>query len=167
VVADVVSANLDHHALRVLHRLLGSRRWDARSSAERGYPLSAWRSPTLLAMKFRPLHDRVVVRRIEEDTKTKGGIIIPDIAKENRSPWESSGLPPPFHRTRTVAWAASEARLGKDGTGWTQLWWWESMSRRIGRLVLFSFCRLLLSCERRPARSRRCWVSQADATADR
>ena len=33
-------------------------------------------------MKFRPLHDRVVVRRIEEDTKTKGGIIIPDTAQE-------------------------------------------------------------------------------------
>ena len=33
-------------------------------------------------MKFRPLHDRVVVRRIEEDTKTSGGIIIPDTAKE-------------------------------------------------------------------------------------
>jgi chaperonin GroES len=33
-------------------------------------------------MKFRPLHDRVVVRRIEEDTKTTGGIIIPDTAKE-------------------------------------------------------------------------------------
>jgi chaperonin GroES len=33
-------------------------------------------------MKFRPLHDRVVVRRIEEETKTKGGIIIPDTAKE-------------------------------------------------------------------------------------
>lgn len=33
-------------------------------------------------MKFRPLHDRVVVRRLEEDTKTAGGIIIPDTAKE-------------------------------------------------------------------------------------
>ena len=33
-------------------------------------------------MKFRPLHDRVVVRRVEEDTKTAGGIIIPDTAKE-------------------------------------------------------------------------------------
>ena len=33
-------------------------------------------------MKFRPLHDRCVVRRIEEDTKTAGGIIIPDTAKE-------------------------------------------------------------------------------------
>ncbi len=33
-------------------------------------------------MKFRPLHDRVVVKRIESDTKTAGGIIIPDNAKE-------------------------------------------------------------------------------------
>ena len=33
-------------------------------------------------MKFRPLHDRVVVRRIESEEKTKGGIIIPDTAKE-------------------------------------------------------------------------------------
>jgi chaperonin GroES len=33
-------------------------------------------------MQFRPLHDRVVVRRIEAEEKTKGGIIIPDNAKE-------------------------------------------------------------------------------------
>jgi chaperonin GroES len=33
-------------------------------------------------MRFRPLHDRVVVRRIEGEEKTKGGIIIPDTAKE-------------------------------------------------------------------------------------
>ncbi len=33
-------------------------------------------------MKFRPLHDRVVVRRIDEDQKTTGGIIIPDTAAE-------------------------------------------------------------------------------------
>jgi chaperonin GroES len=33
-------------------------------------------------MKFRPLHDRVVVRRIDAEDKTKGGIIIPDTAKE-------------------------------------------------------------------------------------
>ncbi len=32
--------------------------------------------------KFRPLHDRVVVRRVESEAKTKGGIIIPDTAKE-------------------------------------------------------------------------------------
>ena len=33
-------------------------------------------------MKIRPLHDRILVRRIEEETTTKGGIIIPDTAKE-------------------------------------------------------------------------------------
>ena len=33
-------------------------------------------------MKFRPLHDRVLVRRIESEQKTAGGIIIPDTAKE-------------------------------------------------------------------------------------
>ncbi|KGF67435.1 molecular chaperone GroES [Hoeflea sp. BAL378] len=33
-------------------------------------------------MKFRPLHDRILVRRIESDERTKGGIIIPDTAKE-------------------------------------------------------------------------------------
>ena len=33
-------------------------------------------------MKFRPLHDRVLVRRVEEEQKTAGGIIIPDTAKE-------------------------------------------------------------------------------------
>ena len=33
-------------------------------------------------MNFRPLHDRVVVKRVEQEEKTKGGIIIPDTAKE-------------------------------------------------------------------------------------
>ena len=33
-------------------------------------------------MKFRPLHDRVVVKRVDAEAKTKGGIIIPDTAKE-------------------------------------------------------------------------------------
>ena len=33
-------------------------------------------------MKFRPLHDRVLVRRLEEDDRSSGGIIIPDTAKE-------------------------------------------------------------------------------------
>jgi len=36
-------------------------------------------------MKFRPLHDRVVVKRIDEETKSAGGIIIPDTAKEKPS----------------------------------------------------------------------------------
>ena len=33
-------------------------------------------------MAIRPLHDRILVKRVEEETKTKGGIIIPDTAKE-------------------------------------------------------------------------------------
>ena len=45
-------------------------------------------------MKFRPLHDRVVVRRIEEDSKSKGGIIIPDTAKEKPIQGEIVGVGP-------------------------------------------------------------------------
>ena len=44
--------------------------------------------------KFRPLHDRVVVRRIEADEKTKGGIIIPDTAKEKPSEGEIIAVGP-------------------------------------------------------------------------
>ena len=39
-------------------------------------------------MKFRPLHDRILVRRIEAEEKTAGGIIIPDTAKEKPSEGE-------------------------------------------------------------------------------
>jgi chaperonin GroES len=35
-----------------------------------------------MAMKIRPLQDRIIVKRVEEEEKTKGGIIIPDTAKE-------------------------------------------------------------------------------------
>ena len=52
-------------------------------------------------MKFRPLHDRVLVRRLEEDNKTKGGIIIPDTAKEKPSQGEVI--------------AAGPGRRGEDG----------------------------------------------------
>ena len=51
-------------------------------------------------MKFRPLHDRVVVRRIEGEDKTKGGIIIPDTAKEK--PQEGARSSP--------SWPGSRAR---------------------------------------------------------
>ena len=44
-------------------------------------------------MNFRPLHDRVLVRRIETDEKTAGGIIIPDTAKEKPSQGEVIALP--------------------------------------------------------------------------
>jgi len=53
-------------------------------------------------MKIRPLHDRVLVKRIEEEAKTKGGIIIPDTAKEK--PQEG----------RVVA--AGSGKLLEDGT---------------------------------------------------
>ena len=45
-------------------------------------------------MKFRPLHDRVVVKRVEEDTKTKGGIIIPDTAQEKPMQGKISAVGP-------------------------------------------------------------------------
>ena len=53
-------------------------------------------------MKFRPLHDRVVVKRIEADEKTAGGIIIPDTAKEK--PMEGEVI------------AAGPGARGEDGT---------------------------------------------------
>ena len=45
-------------------------------------------------MTFRPLHDRVVVRRIDEEAKTAGGIIIPDNAKEKPSQGEVISVGP-------------------------------------------------------------------------
>ena len=45
-------------------------------------------------MKFRPLHDRVVVKRIDAEEKTKGGIIIPDTAKEKPSQGEIVAVGP-------------------------------------------------------------------------
>ena len=45
-------------------------------------------------MNFRPLHDRVLVRRIEADEKTAGGIIIPDTAKEKPSQGEVISVGP-------------------------------------------------------------------------
>jgi chaperonin GroES len=49
------------------------------------------------SMKFRPLHDRVVIRRIEQEGKTKGGIIIPDNAKEKPQEGEVIAVGPGAH----------------------------------------------------------------------
>ena len=49
---------------------------------------------TMAKTKFRPLHDRVVVRRLEAEEKTKGGIIIPDTAKEKPSEGEVVAVGP-------------------------------------------------------------------------
>src|SRR5581483_7282533 len=59
-------------------------------------PLSSRRSNQLrrVIMKFRPLHDRVVVRRITAEEKTAGGIIIPDSAKEKPSQGEVIAVGP-------------------------------------------------------------------------
>jgi chaperonin GroES len=53
-------------------------------------------------MKVRPLHDRLIVKRLEEEEKTKGGIIIPDTAKEK--PIEGKVI------------AAGKGKIKEDGT---------------------------------------------------
>ncbi len=53
-------------------------------------------------MKIRPLQDRILVQRVEEETTTKGGIIIPDTAKEK--PIEGKVM------------AVGKGRIGEDGT---------------------------------------------------
>ena len=45
-------------------------------------------------MKFKPLHDRILVKRLENDEKSKGGIIIPDTAKEKPSEGEIVAVGP-------------------------------------------------------------------------
>jgi chaperonin GroES len=62
--------------------------------------------------KFRPLHDRVVVRRIDAEEKTKGGIIIPDTAKEK--PQEGELIPidvKPGNRVLFGKWSGTEVKL--------------------------------------------------------
>ncbi len=64
-------------------------------------------------MKFRPLHDRVVVKRVAEEEKTKGGIIIPDTAKEK--PMKAKAKSSPSARApgmRRVRWSLPTSRLG-------------------------------------------------------
>jgi chaperonin GroES len=53
-------------------------------------------------MKVKPLHDRIIVKRLEEEEKTKGGIIIPDTAKEK--PFEGKVI------------AIGDGRIKEDGT---------------------------------------------------
>ena len=81
-------------------------------------------------MQFRPLHDRVVVRRIEAEEKTKGGIIIPDTAKEKPQEGEVIAVGPgardengqiqaldvkPGYRILFGKWSGTEVRIdGED-----------------------------------------------------
>lgn len=68
-------------------------------------------------MKLRPLSDRILVERVEEDTKTKGGIIIPDTAKEK--PAEGKIV------------AVGNGRIGEDGKVL-------AMDVKVGDRILFS-----------------------------
>jgi len=76
--------------------------------------------------KFRPLHDRVVVRRIDAEAKTKGGIIIPDTAKEKPQEGEVIAVGPggrdesgklipidvnPGNRVLFGKWSGTEVKL--------------------------------------------------------
>jgi len=68
-------------------------------------------------MKLKPLHDRVLVKRLEEEEKTKGGIIIPDTAKEKP--------------VRGEIIAAGPGKLGDDGKRL-------EMSVKVGDKVMFN-----------------------------
>jgi chaperonin GroES len=80
-------------------------------------------------MHFRPLHDRVVVRRIEADQKTEGGIIIPDTAKEKPQEGEVVSVGPgarnergelvamdlkPGDRVLFGKWSGTEVKIGGE-----------------------------------------------------
>ncbi len=80
-------------------------------------------------MSFRPLHDRVLVRRIEQEAKTAGGIIIPDTAKEKPQQGEVVAVGPGARNEKgeVVAldvkvgdrilfgkWSGSEVKLGAE-----------------------------------------------------
>jgi chaperonin GroES len=57
-------------------------RLPARQTLRTHPPLAGGRTPEEASMKIRPLQDRIIVKRVQEEEKTKGGIIIPDTAKE-------------------------------------------------------------------------------------
>jgi chaperonin GroES len=80
-------------------------------------------------MKFRPLHDRVVVKRVAEEEKTKGGIIIPDTAKEKPQEGEVVAVGPggrdeagklipidlkPGNRVLFGKWSGTEVKIDGD-----------------------------------------------------
>jgi chaperonin GroES len=80
-------------------------------------------------MKFRPMHDRVVIRRIEGEDKTKGGILIPDTVKEKPQEGEVIAVGPGARdesgklialevkagdRVLFGKWSGSEVKIGDD-----------------------------------------------------
>ena len=87
-------------------------------------------------MKFRPLHDRVVLRRLEGEEKTKGGIIIPDTAKEKPQEGEVVAVGPggrdeagkllpidlePGDRVLFGKWSGTEVKsMAKNSSSWKE-----------------------------------------------
>ena len=63
-------------------------------------------------IKFRPLHDRVVVKRVEEEGKTKGGIIIPDTAKEKPQQGEVLAVGPGKRAESTGELIPTDIKVG-------------------------------------------------------
>jgi chaperonin GroES len=63
-------------------------------------------------MKFRPLGDRVVVKRVQEDVKTAGGIIIPDTAQEKPQEGEVVAVGPGARNEKTGERIAPEVKVG-------------------------------------------------------
>ena len=63
-------------------------------------------------MRFKPLHDRVLVRRLEEEEKTKGGIIIPDTAKEKPMQGEIIAVGPGAVDEKSGKRVALDVRVG-------------------------------------------------------
>ncbi|KAB0267260.1 co-chaperone GroES [Microvirga brassicacearum] len=63
-------------------------------------------------MMFRPLHDRVVVRRLDAEDKTKGGIIIPDTAKEKPQEGEIVAVGPGAARDESGKLVALDVKSG-------------------------------------------------------
>ena len=75
---------------------LFKRAWGAREAdfSDPTNPKKTHQGDVMAKSKFRPLHDRVVVKRIDAEEKTKGGIIIPDTAKEKPSQGEVTAVGP-------------------------------------------------------------------------
>ncbi|HTI67782.1 MAG TPA: co-chaperone GroES [Caulobacteraceae bacterium] len=63
-------------------------------------------------MAFRPLGDRVLVKRVEEETKTKGGIIIPDTAKEKPQEGEVLAVGPGARDEKSGARVELDVKVG-------------------------------------------------------
>src|SRR6185295_6164600 len=74
--------------------LLALQSMSANSFYNKAFPASSANEEIMPKLKFRPLHDRVVVRRIDAEEKSSGGIIIPDTAKEKPSQGEIIAVGP-------------------------------------------------------------------------